>query len=309
MSRKRRSLFGTLREPGILGLRMWPLWLSSPMLFLSSLRNTCLRQPQTYLGDHTLLIQTIFGHAMYLDGRDISLTPHLLRQGCWEPDVTRFFLRLVKPGMHIVEVGANVGYYTLLACSLVGPTGRVTAFEANPASVALTRRSLLVNGFRDRATITGMAIIDAPGAVVLHRLDQRQGDSSIFDFSDEQLAFAGDRVTKLEVPATSLDAFFEKDDPIDLIRMDVEGAEPLVFDGMRHILERNPRIQIMLEFFPERIQRSGRQPAKFLESIKGMGFRIQTVGSRGRLQELPIEILAERLLSELFLSRERRLPA
>jgi hypothetical protein len=142
MSRERRSLFGTLKQPGILNLRMSPLWLSPPVLFLSALRNTCLRQPQTYLGDHTLLMQTIFGHTMYLDSRDISLTPHLLRQGCWEPDVTRFFLRIVKPGMRVVEVGANVGYYTLLACSLVGPTGRVTAFEANPAAKNNNERCL-----------------------------------------------------------------------------------------------------------------------------------------------------------------------
>ena len=302
MSRRSRSLFGTLKEPGILNFRMSPLSLSSPMLFLSDLRSTCLRQSQMYLGDHTLLVQTIFGHAMYLDSRDISLTPHLLRQGCWEPDVTRFFLRVVKPGMRVVEVGANVGYYTLLACSRVGPTGSVTAFEANPATTALARRSLLVNGFRDRARIIGMAVTDAPGTVILHRLEQRQGDSSLFDFSDEQLAFAGDRMTKLEVPATSLDAFFEKGETIDLIRMDVEGAEPLVFDGMHRILEQNPRMKIMLEFFPERIQRSGRQPAKFLESIAGMGFRIQTVGPRGRLQQHPIDVLAGRPLSELFLS-------
>jgi len=303
MSRERRSLFGTLKQPGILNLRMSPLWLSPPVLFLSALRNTCLRQPQTYLGDHTLLMQTIFGHMMYLDSRDISLTPHLLRQGCWEPDVTRFFLRIVKPGMRVVEVGANVGYYTLLACSLVGPTGRVTAFEANPAAVTLTRRSLLVNGFRDRATIVEMAVTDAPGTVILHQLDQRQGDGSLFDFSDDQLRFAGDRVTKVEVPSTSLDAFFDRDEPIDLFRMDVEGAEPLVFDGMRRILERNPRIKIMLEFFPERIERSGRQPDKFLETIQAIGFRIQTVGSRGRQQQLPIDVLAGQPLSELFLSR------
>ena len=303
MAKNRRSLFGTLKEPGIFNLRLSPLWLSSPMLLFSALRNTSLRLPQTYLGDHTLLAHTIFGHAMYLDSRDMSLTPHLLRQGCWEPDVTRFFVRIVRPGMRIVDVGANVGYYTLLACSLVGTTGSVTAFEANPAVAAFARRSILVNGFRDRATVVGMAVTDAPGMVILHRLNQRQGDSSLFDFSEDQLAFAGDQATKLEVPATSLDTFFDKNETIDLIRMDVEGAEPLVFDGMRRIIERSPRMKIMLEFFPERIQRSGHQPAKFLESIKAMGFRIQTVGSRGRLHQLPIDVLAGRLLSELFLSR------
>lgn len=302
MSRERRSLFGTLKQPGILNLRMSPLWLSPPVLFLSALRNTWLREPQIYLGDHTLMMQTIFGHAMYLDSRDIGLTPHLLRQGCWEPDLTRFFLRIVRPGMRIVEVGANVGYYTLLACSLVGPAGRVTAFEANPAAVMLIRRSLLVNGFRDRATIVAMAVTDAPGTVILHQLDQRQVQSSLFDFSDDQLSIAGDRVTKVEVPATSLDAFFDRNEPIDLIRMDVEGAEPLVFDGMRRILERNLRIKVLLEFHPERIERSGRQPVEFLENIRAMGFRIQTVGSRGRLQQLPIDALVGRPLSELFLS-------
>jgi FkbM family methyltransferase len=240
---------------------------------------------------------------MYVDSRDLSLTPHLLLQGYWEPEVTRFFLRTVKPGMRIVEVGANVGYYTLLASSLVGPTGRVLAFEANPATATLARRSLSVNGFRDRAKVIDMAVTDAPGTVTLHCLDQRHGDSSLFDFSDTQLAFPGDRVTKLVVPATSLDAFVPQDEPIDLIRMDVEGAEPLVFDGMRRILAQNSRIKILLEFFPQRIQCSGRNPARFLESLAAMGFAIHTVGPQGRLRQLPMDVLAGRLLSELFLSR------
>ncbi len=303
MKHKRRSLLGTLREPGILNVRMSALWLSSPMLFLSALGNTLLRRPQMYLGDHTLLIRTVFGHAMYVDSRDLSLTPHLLLQGYWEPEVTRFFLRTVKPGMRIVEVGANVGYYTLLASSLVGPTGRVLAFEANPATATLARRSLAVNGFRDRAKVIDMAVTDAPGTVTLHCLDQRHGDSSLFDFSDTQLAFPGDRVTKLVVPATSLDAFVPQDEPIDLIRMDVEGAEPLVFDGMRRILAQNSRIKILLEFFPQRIQCAGRNPARFLASLAAMGFVIHTIGPRGRLRQLPTDVLAGRLLSELFLSR------
>jgi len=303
MTGKRHNLIGTLREPGILNPRMSPLWLSRPMLWLLTVRNTWLRQPQTYLGDHKLLTRTIFGHAMYVDSRDLSLTPHLFLQGYWEPDVTRFFLRIVKPGTHVVEVGANVGYYTLLACSLVGPDGRVTAFEANPAAAALARRSLSVNGFRNRARMIEMAVTDAPGTATLYCLEQRHGDSSIFDFSDNQLTFPGDRAKNIEVPATSLDSFFNDGEHIDLIRMDAEGAEPLVFDGMHRILEQNPRIRILIELFPERIRRSGRDPAVFLQSISDMGFRIQTVGPKGRLQQLPIEVLAGRVLSELFLSR------
>ena len=148
-----------------------------------------------------------------------------------------------------------------------------------------------------------MAVTDAPGVATLYCLEQRQGDSSIFDFSDDQLTFPGDRVKKLDVPATSLDSFFDNEERIDLIRIDAEGAEPLVFDGMRRILERNPHISILIELFPERIRRSGLDPAEFLKSIAEMGFRIQTVGPKGRLQQLKIEVLADRVLSELFLSR------
>ncbi len=303
MKGHRRSLFGTLREPGIFNLRMSPLWLSSPMLFFSSLRATMLRSPQTYLGDHTLLIQTVFGHAMYLDTRDLSLTPHLFRQGYWEPDVTRFFPGLVKPGMRVAEIGANVGYYTILACSLAGPRGQVVAFEANPAAASLARKSIAVNGYRPRARIIDMAISDAPGTVTLHCLEQRQGDSSLFDFADSQLAFTGDRVTTIEVPATSLDAFLDHDEPIDLIRMDVEGSEPLVFDGMSRILERNPRLQVLLEFFPERIECSGRDPAKFLAFIRSLGFLVQRVGPRGRLQPFHQDMSGAPEFAELFLSR------
>jgi FkbM family methyltransferase len=303
MKRARRSLFGTLKEPGIFNLRMSPLWLSAPMLFLSALRNTRLRQPLTYLGDHTLLVQTVFGHAMYLDSRDLSLTPHLLRQGYWEADTTRFFLRVVKPGMHVVDVGANVGYYTLLACSRVGPRGRVTAFEADPASAALARRSLAVNGYRDRAEIVPMAVIDAAGTATLHRLDVRHGDSSLFNIAEEEFAFPGDRVTDITVPATSLDAHLDSGTPVDLIRMDIEGAEPLVFDGMRQTLERNPRVQIILEFYPPSIRRSGRDGATFLNFVASLGFHIQRIGPGGWLRPVGEDLAATQELSDIFLSR------
>lgn len=294
------SLLGTLHEPGL--LRLSPLWLSRPMLFLSALRDTWERRPQAYLGDHTLLTRTIFGHAMYLDTRDLSLTPHLVLQGYWEPDVTRFFLRLVKPGMHVADVGANVGYYTLLACSLVGGKGRVTAFEANPALALLARRSISVNGFRARARVMDVAVTDAPGRVTLYSLEHRQGDSSISAFSAGELAFPGDRVTEINASATSLDVFLE-DDSVDLVRMDVEGAEPLVFDGMQRIIARNPALRIVMEWFPERIRCVGRDPVAFLRSIAAAGFRFQRVSAGGRLERLSETALLECPFAEIYLSR------
>jgi predicted O-methyltransferase YrrM len=72
--------------------------------------------------------------------------PSLVVRGYWEPGVTRALLRLVRPGQHVVEVGANVGWYSLLFASRVAPGGSVTTFEANPRMVELLRRTLVANG-------------------------------------------------------------------------------------------------------------------------------------------------------------------
>jgi hypothetical protein len=74
-----------------------------------------------YLGDYTALTRTIYGHKMYVDTRDVSLAPHLLLDGYWEQWITNIFRELVKPGMTVVDVGANFGYYSVLAASLVRP--------------------------------------------------------------------------------------------------------------------------------------------------------------------------------------------
>jgi hypothetical protein len=70
---------------------------------------------------------------LFVDTRDLSLTPEIILNGCWEPGVTRGLSSLVKQGMTVVEVGANVGYFTTLLGWLVGPQGSVFAFEANSA--------------------------------------------------------------------------------------------------------------------------------------------------------------------------------
>jgi SAM-dependent methyltransferase len=103
-----------------------------------------------YMGDHTILAKTIYGDLIYLDSRDVSLTPGILDQGRWEPMVARAFEQAVKPGMNVVDVGANCGFYTLLAARLTHPTGTVVAIDANPRMIELICRSVAVNGLAQR---------------------------------------------------------------------------------------------------------------------------------------------------------------
>jgi energy-coupling factor transporter ATP-binding protein EcfA2 len=82
-----------------------------------------------YLGDHRALVRTAWGHKMFVDTRDLGLAPHLLLDGSWELWVTAAFLTNLREGMTVVDVGANIGYYSLLAASNVGSGGRLVSFE------------------------------------------------------------------------------------------------------------------------------------------------------------------------------------
>ena len=85
-----------------------------------------------YLGNDTAITRTAYGHKLFVDTRDISLTLHLLLDGDWEHWIATVVRRTVKPGMVAVDIGSNCGFYSLLIADGVGSAGRLYAFEANP---------------------------------------------------------------------------------------------------------------------------------------------------------------------------------
>jgi hypothetical protein len=102
-----------------------------------------------YLGDNTAVVTTRWGGILLVDTRDSTLSPALLLHVIWEPEATKWFQDTLRPGQVFVDVGANVGYFSLLARALTGESGRVIAVEAHPRLVELLRRNMIVNGYRD----------------------------------------------------------------------------------------------------------------------------------------------------------------
>jgi FkbM family methyltransferase len=263
-----------------------------------------LRPPApTYVGEHTLLVQTVLGHLLHVDARDTSLLPSLVVRGYWEPAVTRALLRVVRPGMRIVEVGANVGHHTVLLASAVAPTGTVTAFEANPRMVQLLRHTLAMNGVAGGVRVVPLAVTDRPGRVTLHRLTRQQGSSSIYPFTARDLAATDDAASPLDVEATSLDAFLGDGPPPDVVKIDAEGAEPAILAGMRGLLARAPRVQLVIEFLPPLLTRAGHDPHGFLASLESLGFRLHTIDRRGRFRPATMDGLLAGDGAELYLRR------
>jgi len=236
------------------------------------------KRDMIYLGNHRALTKTIFGHKILVDTRDCSLAPHLLLDGYWEMWITKVFLSSLCEGMTVVDIGANVGYYTQLAASKVGSTGKVYAFEANPYLMDLLYQNMSINGFLPWVSLTGKAVLNGSGKVRFNICKTCMGDSSIAGFSQEMLDLCRDDVEAIDVETVSLDEFFgEAGAKIDVIKIDAEGSEPFIFDGMKNILSSNPDIIIISEFSSCHIRGVGRDPDQYLRDIEKAGFKLRII--------------------------------
>jgi len=171
------------------------------------------------------------------DMRYTSVTAFLLRD--WVEPELRELGRLLSPGDVFVDVGANIGLYTLKAARLVGPTGRVVAIEPGAEARMQLERNLSLNAFH-WVDVLGVALSDADGEAMLHHVDLGH-DPQAFSLL-ENLATGGRGET---VPTARLDRIVDEQAlrRLDLIKIDVEGAEPLVLAGAEGALARfRPRI-------------------------------------------------------------------
>src|SRR5450830_1204318 len=103
--------------------------------------------------DDTGVAVVLGKYMMWVDLRDKALSPHLMLQGYWEMWITSALARLTKPGTVAIDIGANLGYYTMLLADAVGQSGSVIAFEPNPRLANLMRTSVSINDFNSRVTV------------------------------------------------------------------------------------------------------------------------------------------------------------
>jgi len=161
--------------------------------------------------------------------------------GSYEPEVTAVFRRLLRPGMGVLDLGANIGYFTLLSASIVGAAGYVLAIEPNPRNVRLLEASRRANGFA-QVTISQTAAGRDTGLLELH--------SSYSNGTTSDLSDAPDAVLGAEIVAcVRADALLRRGRRIDLIKADVEGAEYNALLGCRQTIEDHHPV-IVSEFSP-----------------------------------------------------------
>jgi FkbM family methyltransferase len=237
----------------------------------------------------TLDIEPVGKIRMFLNPDDKVITTMMLFWGHFEPKETDWFVRLVEPGDTIVDVGANVGYYTLIGAKLVGEKGRVFAFEPDPVSFALLERNVRLNGLTN-VVLERKAVSSEAGSIRLYLAAGNKGDHRIYQPSQEERAY-------VEVEAVTFDGYFADDSRgIDFTKIDTQGAEVVILRGMENTLRENPELQMAVEYWPWGLSDFGFQDEQLLGLVNAAGFRIfDLAGKAGTaLRETDLEDLRSR---------------
>lgn len=239
------------------------------------------RTQSSYLGDHTAVCRVLGELLMYVDTRDLSLAPHLLLNGYWEMWVSQAIASYVKPGMRCIDVGANCGYFTLMLCELVGDKGFVEAFEPQPVLAELLKKSITVNGFGKQAGVVQSAVGDLNRSAMLCEHKTLMGSASLHGIADPD-------VSMRQVEMVTLDkiGYGEPVAPsIDFIKIDVEGYELKVLEGMQSLIKSSPKLAIAMEFTPLDHQ----DPEAALLRMQELGLVIGEIGTDGLIRPITIQ--------------------
>ncbi len=243
---------------------------------------TVLLRPRPLRRAVNALLLKLLPETVAVQGVTIALNPAdpvvsgALALGVYESEQTRLVCETLQPGMRVLDIGANLGYYAALFSHCVGPDGEVIAFEPEPANFGFLQRTLAANGFAQTQAVNA-AVAEAPGETPLFLCEDNKGDHRIYNALPNQAA--------ISVPVVSVDTFLGDGVSVDFIKMDVQGAEGRVLAGMRRTLACNPHAMLLTEFWPEGLRNAGTDPLEFLTTLRDeCGLRLwETEGTQRRL--------------------------
>lgn len=180
-----------------------------------------------------------------------------------------FIEQSVYPGAVVVDIGANIGFYTALLSRLVGDHGVVHAFEPSPVNFIHLRSH---TAHLKNVILNNTAIGNKTERLPLYLSSDYNVDHRTY-FSDPSRP-------SLMVDCTKLDDYFPQEVSISFIKMDIQGFEHQAFLGMQEIIERSPHIRILFEFWPSGLRAAGTEPDKLLEHLQASGLSLQFMHNR-----------------------------
>lgn len=219
---------------------------------------------------------TVLSHPMYLNAGDSGISKELAVYRIHEPRATMVLRQVLKPGMTVIDIGANVGYYSLIASAAVGPTGRVIAIEPVSSNVNLLINNATANGCGNVQIWRG-AICDYDGTARMHLSTKSNWHSLIPGATTTSASVVGEE----EVPAARLGSVISRVglESVDLVRMDIEGYEATAIDGMNEVL-RLFSPALLMELHPNII--GSAKTLQLLENLEAVGYGLRVVIDRAK---------------------------
>lgn len=225
------------------------------------------------------------GNRMYIDVNDPRPALRYTFQAygmnlVHEEATTLLFKSVVKPGDVVLDLGANIGYFSLLAARLVGAGGHVYSFEPEPTNYRYLKKNIELNGFGN-VTAFQKAISDRDGSTQLFICSYDSGHHTINQMDGIKAYARGREYTEqtMDVETVAVDNFVRANAPqVNVIKMDVEGAEALALAGMRETLLAND-VRIFLEYFPLLLRQMGSDERAYVNSLlRDFGFHVYAIG-------------------------------
>jgi FkbM family methyltransferase len=222
-----------------------------------------------------LVVKTAYGFKIVLDGGDLHLTPEMVFEGCCEPAEENVLRKILKGGDWMIDVGANVGPFALLAAQQVGPFGRVFAYEPNPRPMTLLARSVAINRMQDRVVRRPVAV---GASCDLAEVKGAAGAASAMEpAGGEDMALAPG------VQLVRLDDEFPVDLPIKLLRINVKGSMACVLRGARRLVERHCIEFIMLRLSEEVAELRRNSMVEELNKLLLFGYSVRSLDEDGNM--------------------------
>ncbi|MEC4590395.1 FkbM family methyltransferase [Nitrospirillum amazonense] len=196
---------------------------------------------------------------------DKYISPELERDGIWESFETEIFSRLCRPGEFILDIGANIGWYTAIAARLIGPAGSVHAFEPDPANYALLRRNVASIPSKAKVRLFNFAIGEKRQASTLFLSPINRGDHNLFASQESRQS--------VTIEVRALDDLLRGCRHLPtLLKSDTQGSEARVLRGARRLLGEGWRPNMILEFWPYGLHGSGDDAGALWRQLDDLGY-------------------------------------
>ena len=228
-------------------------------------------------GETRIALKNLPGKTLRMLAEDGGVAHQFLVYGKYEPFESALVMAAIVPGDTILNIGANLGYYTILAAAATGEEGRVVAFEPSATNAILLKKNIADNHFRN-VTVREEAVSDREGSLKLYLSKTNSGDHQIYS-SDESRQFQEVCTVRLDdvIRSTTLTP--------SLVIMDVQGAEAQVLRGFRTYLANRQRhpIAMFLEFGPRNLSNAGDSADALLDLLAEFNLRYVVIDERKRI--------------------------